>query len=190
MSPGPHPETPVGRPCQARPTPAPSPHSRPAAPAAARPSQSGARVSRRRGPISGRRLLETRTPEGKSNNKSLSRQTNVKCLCRLFLFLILLLQEWRVCCFFHVSFQAILIIHLCYIRDSGTQGFSLLRLQLKCSNLLAIQIYSCTVNIADMLKNFKQLQRSLTPPTVPQSTDDEKTSAVFPWPPLPPPPFS
>ena len=54
-------------------------------------SQSDAGVPSRRRPIRGHHLLETRNPLGKSNNKSLSLQTNVKCLCRLFLFLILLL---------------------------------------------------------------------------------------------------
>ena len=39
-----------------------------------------------------------------------------------------------------------------------------------------------------MLKNFKQLQRSLTPHTVPQRADDEKTSSVFPFASSPPPP--
>lgn len=103
--------------------PLPSPFSLPCLPVFGlhQASQSDASVRCRHGPIGSPHLLETRNPLGKSSNKSLSLQTNVKCLCRLFLFLILLLQEWRVCCFFHVSFQAILIIHLCYIRDSGTE---------------------------------------------------------------------
>lgn len=36
-----------------------------------------------------------------------------------------------------------------------------------------------------MLKNFKQLQRSLTPHTVPQRADDEKTSSTLPLAPSP-----
>lgn len=107
-------------------------------------------------------------PLGEGNNKSLSLQTNVKCLCRLFLFLILLLQEWRACCFFHVSlssnFNYTFVLHQ-RLREQSDSAYCIW--SWKSANLLAIQIYSSAVNIDDMLENFKQLERSLTPHAVP-----------------------
>lgn len=89
-------------------------------------------------------------------------------------------------CFLSSNFNYTFVLH----QGLWNAVFQPIALKLKCSTLLALQIDSCTVNIADMLKNFKQLQRSLTPHTVPQRADDEKTSSSSPSPCLPPAPFS